>query len=121
MRKKRLRYWVGGNFQVSGVHRRLLRWDGCCVYKGTPGTEKYLPLTPDDVRDIVALVNRERGTSEGFEVCVGGRERGPDWDQEREYIRSLAAAGVTSWNEWIPLADQNATWTAVGRGPLRID
>lgn len=121
LQKPRIPIWIGGDGQVSGVRRRLVRWDGWCVYKGTPGTDAYCPMTPDDVCYLVATVVRERGTSEGFKVCVGGRERGPDWDKEREYIRSLAAAGATWWQEWVPLADRDVTQVAVSRGPLRID
>jgi len=120
LQQPRIPIWVGGNWLVKGV-RRLTRWDGCCVYKGTPGTEMDRPLTPDDVRAIVSLVEQECGTAEGFAVCVGGRERSTDWDQERDHIRSLATAGATCWNEWVPLADPEQTWAAISRGPLRID
>jgi hypothetical protein len=121
LQQPRIPIWVGGDWLVKGVQRRLTRWDGCCVYKGTPGTETDRPLTPDDVRAIVSLVEQERGTAEGFAVCVGGRERWTDWDQERDHIRSLATAGATWWNEWVPLADPEQTWAAISRGPLRID
>ena len=121
VQQPRIPLWVGGDWLVRGVRRRLARWDGCCVYKGSPGTEEYRPMTADDVRDILSLVERERGTAAGFEVCIGGLEGCPDAEREREYIWSLAEAGATWWNEWVPPGDLAWTREAISRGPLRID
>jgi alkanesulfonate monooxygenase SsuD/methylene tetrahydromethanopterin reductase-like flavin-dependent oxidoreductase (luciferase family) len=121
VQQPRIPLWVGGNWLARGVRRRLARWDGCCVYKGSPGTEEYRPMIADDVRAILSLVERARGTAAGFEVCIGGFERRPDAEREREYIRSLAEAGATWWNEWVPPGDLARTREAISRGPLRID
>jgi hypothetical protein len=121
LQKPRIPLWIGGDWLRQGVRRRLLRWDGCCVYKGTPGGVESGPMLANHVRDIVSLVTRERGIAEAFEICVGGFERGPDWDRERDHIRSLAAAGATWWNEWIPPSDLERTREVVARGPLRVD
>src|SRR6266540_3416338 len=43
LQQPRIPIWVGGDWLVKGVRRRLTHWDGCCVYKGTPGTEAYRP------------------------------------------------------------------------------
>jgi len=120
VQQPRIPLWVGGNWLVPGVRRRLARWDGCCVYRGTPGTAAYGPMTVDDVRGILSLVQRERGTVEGFAVCIGGVGRGSDWERERASIRSLAEAGATWWNEWVPPGDLERTREAISRGPLRI-
>ena len=121
VQQPRIPLWVGGDWLVRGVRRRLARWDGCCVYKGSPGTEEYRPMTADDVRDILSLVERERGTTAAFDVCIGGLEGCPDAEREREYIRSLAEAGATWWNEWVQPGDLVRTREAISRGPLRID
>ena len=78
-------------------------------------------MTVDDVRAIVSLIERERGTAAGFEVCIGGFERRPDAEREREYIRSLAEAGATWWNEWVPPGDLARTREAISQGPLQFD
>jgi alkanesulfonate monooxygenase SsuD/methylene tetrahydromethanopterin reductase-like flavin-dependent oxidoreductase (luciferase family) len=117
----RIPIWVGGDWLVNGVRRRVTRWDGCCVYKGTPGSGEDQPMTADDVREIVSLVERERGTAEGFDICIGGTERGDDLDKERDRIRSLTDAGATWWQEWIAPGDVERTRAAIARGPLRID
>jgi alkanesulfonate monooxygenase SsuD/methylene tetrahydromethanopterin reductase-like flavin-dependent oxidoreductase (luciferase family) len=121
VQRPRIPIWVGGNWLVAGVRRRLCRWDGCCVYRGSPDSADERPMNDDDVRDIVSLVRRERGTVEGFEICVGGAPRGPDLERDRACLRSLAAAGATAWNEWIPPCDLEATRAAISRGPLRIE
>lgn len=73
-------------------------------------------MTPADVHDIRAAAGKP-----GFEICLGGRERGADWDRELEPIRSLAEAGATWWNEWVQPGDSQRTLQAVKRGPLRVD
>lgn len=120
VQRPRIPLWIGGDWLVAAVRRRLVRWDGCCVYHGRPGTDAHGPLTATEVRDLVALVERERGTRKGFDVCVGGWERGPDWERERANIRSIADAGATWWQEWAT-GDLERVREAVGRGPLRID
>ena len=120
VQRPRIPLWVGGDWLVGAVRRRLVRWDGCCVYQGRPGTDASGPLTAAQVRELVALVERERGTREGFDVCVGGWERGSDWELERAKIRSIADAGATWWQEWTT-GDLEHVREAVGRGPLRID
>jgi len=53
---------------------------------------------------------------------VGGSPRRPDWEQEREYIRLLAEAGITWWTEYIPpdSGDLEAVRGFIKRGPLFI-
>jgi hypothetical protein len=120
VQRPRIPIWVGGDWLVGAVRRRLVRWDGCCVYRGRPGTEDSGPLTAAEVRELVALVERERGTREGFDVCVGGWECGADWELERAAIRSVAEAGATWWQEWTT-GKLERVREAVARGPLRID
>lgn len=121
VQQPRIPLWVGGNWFVAGVRRRLVRWDGCCVYRGTPGTASHQPMTADDVHALVAWIAQERGTLEGFDVCIGGFERGPDTERERAYVRSVAEVGATWCQEWVPLGELERTREAISRGPLRID
>jgi len=36
VQQPRIPVWIGGDWQLSGVKARVARWDGCCVYKGSP-------------------------------------------------------------------------------------
>lgn len=64
VQKPRIPIWVGGDMLVPAVRRRIAGWDGCCAYKG-PVDEDHPPITPEDVRNILALVEQQRGTKEG--------------------------------------------------------
>jgi alkanesulfonate monooxygenase SsuD/methylene tetrahydromethanopterin reductase-like flavin-dependent oxidoreductase (luciferase family) len=77
-----------------GPTRRAARCDGVMPF----GPER--PLTPDDVRSIVAAILARRASQEPFDVCVHG---------PRELAADFAAAGVTWYCESFgpdqPLAD----------------
>ena len=100
---------------VPGVRARLSRWDGSCAYKGSPD-EEWQDMEPGDVAQVRALA-----PGRPFDICVGGRERGDDWDRDREQIRAVAAAGATWWCEWVKPGDRQRTFDAVRRGPLGLD
>ncbi|HEY7036842.1 MAG TPA: LLM class flavin-dependent oxidoreductase [Thermomicrobiales bacterium] len=121
VQKPRIPLWVGGDWLVNGVRRRLVRWDGCCVYKGTPGSDNDQTVTAADVREMVALVERERGTAAGYDICVGGVAQSSETEEKRDRIRSLAEAGATWWGDWVAPAELAQMREAIGRGPLRID
>lgn len=104
IQKPRIPIWVGGDWRVAGVRRRLTRWDGSCAH--------HL-VSPDDVRAIRALVERERGSADGYDVKVGGK-------RDPGHMRALAEAGATWWNDWMPPGDPDATRRAIAQGPLRV-
>lgn len=113
VQQPRIPVWTGGDWELPGVRKRVTRWDGCCVYKGSPD-KQWRDMMPADVSDIVAAVGRP-----GFDIAVGGRARAQDLDLEREHIRALAKAGATWWCEWVEPGDRQRTIDAVRRGPLR--
>jgi len=103
VQRPRIPIWIGGDWQIAGVRRRVARWDGSCAYNVT---------TPEDVHDVLATVERVRGASAGFDVKVGG-------EPDPARVRALAAAGATWWNDWMPPAALAATRRAIAAGPLR--
>jgi len=119
----RIPIWIGGQYPRSGPVRRAARWDGSCLFISTSYAEDAVAQrdwTPDDVRALLATVGSLRpGGVEGFDVVVGGRARGADWQAERELIDSVGMAGATWWTEWIEPTDCRSTEAAIGRGPLR--
>ena len=108
VQRPRIPIWVGGDLLVPGVRRRLTRWDGACVYKGPPGRSE--PLTPGDVREIVDLVARARGSADGFDVKVSHT-----FDEQR--LHELAGAGATWCNLWLAPGRLDETRRAIARGP----
>jgi len=118
----RIPIWAGGGWPLKGPTRRALRWDGSCMYKHTFGGP-WEDWTPDDVRSLRAMADRQRTASAPFDIVLGGRMRDDDWDKDRALIKSLAQAGATWWVEYVPpdvggLAEARA---CIERGPLRID
>lgn len=115
----RIPIWVGGIYPRKGPIRRAARWDGACLYK-TTGED----MTPADVRALRADVDAHRSTQAPFDIALGGRHRGDDWEQERALIRSLAEAGATWWIEYLPptlYRSPDEIREAIARGPLRIE
>ncbi len=78
-------------------------------------------MTPADVREICVAAETARGSLEGYDICIGGGQRGPDWEKERDHVRAIAAAGATWWQEWLGPVELNTMREAIGRGPIRID
>ena len=111
----RIPIWVGGGFPLRGPTQRAARWDGACLYK-----HKTHTLMPEDIYTLRDLVQAQRGSLEGYDIAVGGSPRRPDWEEEREYIRALAVAGVTWWTEYLPpdSGDLEAVRRLIKRGPL---
>ncbi|MDX6258866.1 MAG: hypothetical protein QOH84_554 [Kribbellaceae bacterium] len=66
VQQPRIPIWVGGNFLVPSVRRRILRWDGSCAYKGT--TTAPQQTTPEDIREL--LTARQSVRADG---AAGGR------------------------------------------------
>lgn len=115
----RIPIWVGGQWPLPGPTHRAARWDGSCLFKHTAdGT--WQDMTAQDVRELRAVVERERGSLEGYDIAVGGHQRGKDWEAERAHIRTVAEAGATWWAEWVPAADYATMRAAIARGPLFV-
>lgn len=105
LQRPRIPIWVGGNFLVPSVRRRILRWDGSAAYKGTTGSPQQ--VTPEDVRELLA----ERGQTDDFDVKVKISDGDP---------RAFADAGATWQGRWIapgPVAEAHEILRA---GPPRL-
>lgn len=113
----RIPIWIGGVFPLRGPIRRAARWDGACLYKAT-GDD----MTPGDILALKKEIETYRAPAGSFDIAVGGRHRGDDWERERALIRSLDAAGATWWIEYLPpqIGGVKQIQEAIKRGPLRV-
>ncbi|MFI5711971.1 LLM class flavin-dependent oxidoreductase [Kribbella sp. NPDC051620] len=105
LQRPRIPIWVGGNFLVPSVRRRILRWDGSCAYKGTTTTPQQ--TTPEDIRQLLA----EREQTDGFDVKVKISDGDP---------QAFIHAGATWQGRWIapgPVAEAQEVLRA---GPPRV-
>jgi alkanesulfonate monooxygenase SsuD/methylene tetrahydromethanopterin reductase-like flavin-dependent oxidoreductase (luciferase family) len=108
---RRIPVWVGGDLLLPAVRRRIARADGSCAYKGPPGSDTP-PLTPADIRDLLAEVSTVRGTLDGFDVRTSGIT-------DPTAIPAFAEAGVTWTGRWVPPGDP-ATAHLIRQGPPQI-
>lgn len=118
----RIPIWIGGNWPHRGVIRRAARWDGFVGGKAHAEDVDWR-LTPDEVRALIADIARERTSPDPVEIVLGGGERGPDPERERDMIRGLAEAGATWWSEYVTpeLGSVAAMRAHIAGGPLRIE
>lgn len=116
----RIPIWIGGGYPLKGPTERAARWDGSVMYK-QPTNGQSEDWAAEDIRAFRQLIARRRGTTEGYDIAVGGRARDEDWDKDRALIKSLADAGVTWWMEYMPpeLGGLDIIRSAIERGPLR--
>ncbi|MDQ1481489.1 MAG: hypothetical protein QOI44_2350, partial [Actinomycetota bacterium] len=69
------------------------------------------PLTPDNVRELRAAIERERTSDEPFDICLHG---------PREHARGYEAAGVTWYMEsFFPEEPLDDVRRIIERGPDR--
>jgi alkanesulfonate monooxygenase SsuD/methylene tetrahydromethanopterin reductase-like flavin-dependent oxidoreductase (luciferase family) len=85
VQQPRIPIWVAGAWPGTKPFRRAAQYEGVTIIsKNEP-----VPLMPDDIRALVAYVERHRTSSEPFEIVYGGV---PLTAQE---YRDFADAGVT--------------------------
>jgi alkanesulfonate monooxygenase SsuD/methylene tetrahydromethanopterin reductase-like flavin-dependent oxidoreductase (luciferase family) len=92
----RVPIWIGGNWPNPRPFRRAARWDGV-----VPEKVGGQLVSPDDLREVVAFVGRERaaaGRDGMFDVVAAGLTDGPD-AEGAALTRSYAEAGATWWLE----------------------
>lgn len=116
--------WIGGMWPGKAALRRAVRYDGACLYKQASDA-RMEDITPDEVRVIRAGIAELRDPSlmTPFDIILGGRRRGPDWERERAWLASVAEAGATWWGEYISpdVVELDEIRAHIERGPLRID
>jgi alkanesulfonate monooxygenase SsuD/methylene tetrahydromethanopterin reductase-like flavin-dependent oxidoreductase (luciferase family) len=91
--------WIAGFWPNRPPMRRAARWDGA-VPLFTDARHGHVP-PPDQVRDLVAYLRRQRQDRPGtpFEIVLGGATPGDDMAKARDLIGPLAEAGATWWDE----------------------
>ncbi len=76
--------------------RRAARWDGLVPIQS--GEE---PLTPEQVRELLAIIHETRPATEPFDVVLAGYTGDLSTDEAAERLGPLAEAGVTWWQEGV--------------------
>jgi alkanesulfonate monooxygenase SsuD/methylene tetrahydromethanopterin reductase-like flavin-dependent oxidoreductase (luciferase family) len=118
----RIPIWVGGSWPRRGPMRRAARWDGFVGGKVHADDEAWY-LTAAEVRRLKADLESLRTRAEPFDIALGGAERGPDLEQDRAMIRSVAEAGATWWMEYVHpgIGGLDAMRARIEGGPVRAE
>ena len=85
--------------------QRALRYDGLLPnVMGADGKVRMSPATPQEVGEMRAYVQAQRGETTPFDIVVEGETPGEDPAAAAVLVRPYAEAGATWWLE--------ARWTA---------
>jgi alkanesulfonate monooxygenase SsuD/methylene tetrahydromethanopterin reductase-like flavin-dependent oxidoreductase (luciferase family) len=95
LQQPRIPIWVGGYWPHRGPFRRAARWDGV-----RPAKVNEAPLTPDDLRAIIAYVQAHRASVEPFEVVMYGKTPA-DPKKGAKIVQPFREAGATWWVDGI--------------------
>lgn len=121
VQQPRIPIWVVGGWRSARSIGRAARWDGVIPQR----IKSQEPLTPDELRELVAMVAELRPDDGPFDVVVEGLTREDDLDGAAAYTRGLAAAGVTWYLDgvWIYMYETPGRPDAIRRrirkGPPR--
>lgn len=106
----RIPIWVAGNWPNKPPIRRAARWDGVCP------EAKEGRLSPDDWRDILAMIREIRADKGPFDAVHLDSLAWLAPRKAAEHIAAYAEAGVTWWIEYITPdafgADRRQRWPA---------
>jgi alkanesulfonate monooxygenase SsuD/methylene tetrahydromethanopterin reductase-like flavin-dependent oxidoreductase (luciferase family) len=98
VQRPRIPILVAGVWPRRAPLRRAARFDGIVPLKvGDDG--ELVPLSADDLGELLAVVRAHRADGGPFEVMLGGETPGDDPAAALAVVEPLAAAGMTWWSE----------------------
>lgn len=117
LQKPRIPIWVGGYWPNPAPFRRAARWDGALPLKKSGG----FFMGPDDLREMLAFIRRERTTQAPFDAVVIGTRPGLGKKPalEAKNLAELEQAGATWWLQSLFLERNSAekARAAIRQGP----
>ncbi|MBM3949715.1 MAG: LLM class flavin-dependent oxidoreductase [SAR202 cluster bacterium] len=103
VQKPRIPVWVACTVGKPRPLRRAARWDGAFPQSG--GDMDAPPLTPAQMRDLLAFITANRTSSGPYDLVMGGRTLAKDRRQDAAFVSSYEQTGVTWWmeelNPWV--------------------
>lgn len=122
VQQPRVPVWVVGAWPHEKSVGRALRWDGWITAKkdGAPG---FSPVTPDDIRAMVAHARAKRSGDGPFDIVVEGESPLGDREEAAAYVHPFAEAGATWWIEslWDRANDLDYLCRRIEQGPPRVE
>jgi alkanesulfonate monooxygenase SsuD/methylene tetrahydromethanopterin reductase-like flavin-dependent oxidoreductase (luciferase family) len=93
VQQPRIPIWVAGLWPNKKPFRRAAQWDGIWPI-GRDG-----PMTPADIRDMLAYTQQHRTGERAFDVVFGGETSGTDRAGDAAHVAAYSDASVTWWVE----------------------
>jgi alkanesulfonate monooxygenase SsuD/methylene tetrahydromethanopterin reductase-like flavin-dependent oxidoreductase (luciferase family) len=120
VQRPRIPILVAGAWPRRAPLRRAARFDGVVPLKVGDGGD-LVPLSADDLGELLAIVRAHRAGGGPFEVMLGGETPGDDPAAALAVVEPLAAAGMTWWSETLEprRGDLAAMRERVRQGPPR--
>lgn len=121
VQQPRIPIWIVGAWPRPKSMQRVLRYDGLLPAKMNPdGT--WAELTPDDIREMKAFIDRERTATTPFDIIMEGETPGDDPAQAAAIVQRWTDAGATWWIEalWTKGDDLEAVYRRIQQGPPRL-
>ncbi len=117
VQRPRVPIWVVGAWPSKKSMSRALRYDGLLAYT-TRGE-----VTPEDIREMRAYVEENRGVGTAFDIVWEGQTPGDDPGRAAEVVRPFAGAGATWWIEstWLPPNEPEDLRRRIEAGPPRVE
>jgi alkanesulfonate monooxygenase SsuD/methylene tetrahydromethanopterin reductase-like flavin-dependent oxidoreductase (luciferase family) len=122
VQQPRIPIWVVGSWPRDRSMQRAARWDGLLPTKQDENGQ-HVPVTPDDLRAMVAWIAQHRPESAPFDFVIEGQTPGDDPAQAAAIVQPWIDAGATWWLDsmWQTPRDQLAQVIArVKQGPPRV-
>ncbi len=94
--QKKIPIWVAGYWPKKAPFKRAARYDG--VFPLEEGDDG---LTIDGLKDILSLIEKERGDLLNYDVVVSGDTTGNNTMEDAEKIQICTDAGMTWWLEYL--------------------
>jgi alkanesulfonate monooxygenase SsuD/methylene tetrahydromethanopterin reductase-like flavin-dependent oxidoreductase (luciferase family) len=94
VQRPRIPIWVAATWPHLRPVRRAARWDGL-----VPIRMDEQPLTPQQAREMLAVVHETRPATEPFDVVLAGYTGHRSPEEAAALLTPLAEAGVTWWQE----------------------
>lgn len=115
LQRPRIPIWVAGVWPHTKPFRRAAQFD--VVYPQSSGR----PLTPEDLREILAFLQTQRTRATPFEALAYGRTSGSDTAAGAAHVAPFAQAGATWWLEHFALEQPvEQVRERIGQGPPRL-
>lgn len=117
VQQPRIPVWVGGQWPNRAPFRRAARWDGVIPITNNGST----PITPDDLREISALIMEHRTSDAPFDVVAGAGNPMDDVSELTDRVAALGEAGLTwaicSFGPWAGTVEERRK--RIRQGPPR--